>query len=87
MVHALVDAGERVVLLDNLATSFDWAVAQGASLVIGEWEINRAWAWPRHPQSGPAFFALNADLWQSAHSAFDLSRYSRAYLKNAAHVL
>ena len=56
MVHALVDAGERVVLLDNLATGFDWAVAQGASLVIGEWEINRAWAWPRHPQSGPAFF-------------------------------
>src|SRR5262249_60734419 len=27
MVHALVDAGERVVVLDNLATGFDWAVA------------------------------------------------------------
>src|SRR5262245_3406544 len=36
MVHALVDAGERVVLLDNLATGFDWAIAQGASLVIGD---------------------------------------------------
>jgi len=36
MVHALVDAGERVVVLDNLATGFDWAVAQGASLVIGD---------------------------------------------------
>ena len=29
MVHALVDAGERVVVLDNLATGFDWAVPQG----------------------------------------------------------
>ena len=36
MVHALVDAGERVVVLDNLTTGFDWAVAPGASLVIGE---------------------------------------------------
>jgi UDP-glucose 4-epimerase len=36
MVHALVDAGERVMVLDNLATGFDWAVAQGASLVIGD---------------------------------------------------
>jgi UDP-glucose 4-epimerase len=36
MVHALVDAGERVVVLDNLTTGFDWAVAKGASLVIGE---------------------------------------------------
>jgi len=36
MVHALVDAGERVVVLDNLATGFDWAIAQGASLVIGD---------------------------------------------------
>jgi UDP-glucose 4-epimerase len=25
MVHALVDAGTRVVVLDNLATAFDWA--------------------------------------------------------------
>jgi len=33
MVHALVDAGERVVVLDNLATGFDWAVA---SLVFGD---------------------------------------------------
>jgi UDP-glucose 4-epimerase len=36
MVHALLDAGERVVVLDNLATGFDWAVAQGALLVIGD---------------------------------------------------
>jgi UDP-glucose 4-epimerase len=36
MVHALPDAGERVVVLDNLATGFDWAVAKGASLVIGD---------------------------------------------------
>jgi len=36
MVHALVDAGERVVVLDNLTTGFDWAVARGASPVIGD---------------------------------------------------
>jgi UDP-glucose 4-epimerase len=36
MVHALVDAGEHVVVLDNLTTGFDWAVAKGASLVIGD---------------------------------------------------
>jgi UDP-glucose 4-epimerase len=36
MVHALVDAGERVVVLDNLATGFEWAVPKGASLAIGE---------------------------------------------------
>src|SRR5215470_6279890 len=35
MVYALLDAGERVVVLDNLATGFDWAVAQGAALVVG----------------------------------------------------
>ena len=33
---AQVDAGERVVVLDNLATGFDWAVTPAASLVIGE---------------------------------------------------
>ena len=26
MVHALADAGERVVVLDNLTTGFDWAI-------------------------------------------------------------
>jgi len=36
MVYALVDAGERVVVLDNLSTGFDWAVAKSATLVVGE---------------------------------------------------
>jgi UDP-glucose 4-epimerase len=36
MVHALLDGGERVVVLDNLATGFDWAVARGAALAIGD---------------------------------------------------
>jgi len=36
MVQALVGAGERVVMLDNLTTGFEWAVAKGASLVIGD---------------------------------------------------
>ncbi len=36
MVHALIDAGERVIVLDNLSTGFDWAVAKGAQLVVGD---------------------------------------------------
>jgi UDP-glucose 4-epimerase len=36
MVHELVDAGERAVVLDNLSTGFDWAVAKGVPLVVGE---------------------------------------------------
>lgn len=36
MVYALVAAGERVVVLDNLSTGFDWAVAGDVPLVVGE---------------------------------------------------
>jgi UDP-glucose 4-epimerase len=36
MVHELVDAGVRVVVLDDLSTGFRWAVPEGAPLVIGE---------------------------------------------------
>jgi UDP-glucose 4-epimerase len=36
MVHELVDAGERVVVLDNLSTGFDWAVAKHVPLIVGE---------------------------------------------------
>ena len=36
MVHALADAGERVVVLDNLSTGFDWAMPKAAALVVGE---------------------------------------------------
>jgi UDP-glucose 4-epimerase len=36
MVHELADAGERVVVLDNLSTGFEWAVAKGVPLVVGE---------------------------------------------------
>jgi UDP-glucose 4-epimerase len=36
MVLDLVEAGESVVVLDNLATGFRWAVAEPASLVIGD---------------------------------------------------
>jgi UDP-glucose 4-epimerase len=36
MVHGLVDAGEAVVVLDNLSTGFNWAVAQGVPLIVGE---------------------------------------------------
>jgi UDP-glucose 4-epimerase len=36
MVHALVDAGERVVVLDNLSTGFKWAVPKDVALVVGQ---------------------------------------------------
>ena len=36
MVHALVDAGEPVVVLDNLSTGFDWAIPKAVPLAIGE---------------------------------------------------
>jgi UDP-glucose 4-epimerase len=36
MVRELADAGESVVVLDNLSTGHRWAVADGVPLVIGE---------------------------------------------------
>ena len=36
MVYALVAAGERVTVLDNLSTGFDWAVAGSVPLIVGE---------------------------------------------------
>ena len=36
MVLELLDAGQDVVVLDNLSTGFDWAVPQPAKLVVGD---------------------------------------------------
>src|ERR1700716_1822500 len=36
MGYALGAAGERVVVLDNLTTGFDWAIAEGVPLIQGE---------------------------------------------------
>jgi UDP-glucose 4-epimerase len=36
MVLELVDAGEQVVVLDNLSTGFRWALPEQASLVVGD---------------------------------------------------
>ena len=36
MVHALADAGESVVVLDNLSTGFEWAMPKAAELVVGD---------------------------------------------------
>lgn len=36
MVLELVDAGEKVVVLDNLSTGFEWAIAKDAQLVVGD---------------------------------------------------
>jgi UDP-glucose 4-epimerase len=36
MVYELADNGEPAVVLDNLSTGYDWAVAKGTPLVIGD---------------------------------------------------
>lgn len=36
MVLALLDAGEDVVVIDNLSTGFRWAVAPGAQLIVAD---------------------------------------------------
>lgn len=36
MVLALLDAGEKVVVLDNLSTGFRWAVPEAAALIVGD---------------------------------------------------
>ena len=36
MVLELVNAGERVVVLDNLSTGYAWAVSEGVPLIIGD---------------------------------------------------
>ena len=36
MVLALLDAGEKVVVIDNLSTGFRWAVPDAATLVVGD---------------------------------------------------
>jgi UDP-glucose 4-epimerase len=36
MVHDLVDAGESVIVLDNLSTGFDWAVRGTVPLILGD---------------------------------------------------
>jgi UDP-glucose 4-epimerase len=36
MVHELGDSGESAVVLDNLSTGFDWAVAKDVPLIVGD---------------------------------------------------
>src|ERR1700733_2951066 len=36
MVYELVDAGETVVVLDNLSTGFQWAIPEDVALIVGE---------------------------------------------------
>ena len=36
MVLGLLDAGEKVVVVDNLSTGFAWAVPEGVELVVGD---------------------------------------------------
>ena len=36
MVHAVVESGQSVVVLDNLSTGFKWAIPKDVQLVVGE---------------------------------------------------
>jgi UDP-glucose 4-epimerase len=59
MVLALIDAGEKVVVVDNLTTGFRWNVPQGAELVVGDFGdealLTRLFA--EHPIEAIAHFA------------------------------
>jgi UDP-glucose 4-epimerase len=35
MAYALADAGEKVIVVDNLSTGFEWAVPKNVQLVVG----------------------------------------------------
>ena len=65
MVHALADAGERVVVLDNLSTGFEWAIPKGVPLVIGETgdQLRVAALIAEHVSTGST--PLSTDAWQS----------------------
>jgi UDP-glucose 4-epimerase len=52
MVYALFAAGERVIVLDNLSTGFDWAVAAGLPLVVGEGDQNLVSTIIKEPSHG-----------------------------------
>ena len=43
MVHALADAGERVVVLDDLSTGFRSALPQSVPLFVGDVGDQRSW--------------------------------------------
>ena len=36
MIHTLIEAGEGVIVLDNLSTGFKWAIPKGVQLATGE---------------------------------------------------
>ncbi len=36
MVLGLLDAGEKIVVLDNLSTGYSWAVPEGVELIVGD---------------------------------------------------
>jgi UDP-glucose 4-epimerase len=36
MIHALLEVGESVIVLDNLSTGFKWAIPSGVEFVVGE---------------------------------------------------
>ena len=36
MVHELADAGEGIVVVDNLSTGFEWAIAAGVPFILGD---------------------------------------------------
>jgi UDP-glucose 4-epimerase len=68
MVYALFAAGERVIVLDNLSTGFDWAVAAGVPLVVGETgDQNLVSTIIKEPRSSPSFI-LQPRLWYPTRS-------------------
>ena len=84
MVLELADAGERVVVLDNLSTGLDWAVAQGVPLVVGDTGDQDAGR-PPHPPArrrcDHSFRRLDRRSGLGARSARLLSQQHRQFAR------
>ena len=58
MVHALVDAGEEAVVLDNLSTGFRWAIPDSVPLYAGDTGDLRT----RHRKSSPSTASTRSSI-------------------------
>lgn len=84
MVLALLDAGEDVVVLDNLSTGFKWAVPASVPLIIGdigdERLVRRLLA--RYDVKSIAHFAAKVVVPESVRNSLDYYRNNTGNARN-----
>jgi UDP-glucose 4-epimerase len=89
MVHALIDAGERVVVIDNLSTGFPWTLPRAATLVVAESGDQRRLAGliAEHAVDAVIHFAASVVVPESVRNPLGYYRnntvYSRALIETA----